>query len=92
MIDFNKFFPKQFHRKFFPELSPKNLSVKRNNRPVRDFPKLPHRTFRRIPASKPNVMKPTLKTGTEKWAFLSFRHSPAYPANDRLPNCSISAL
>jgi hypothetical protein len=32
----------------------------RNDRPVRDFPKMPHRTFRRISASKPNFIQPTL--------------------------------
>ena len=46
---------------------------------------MPHRTFRQIPASHPNLTQPTLKNGTKKQPFFSFRHSPAHPANDRLP-------
>jgi len=46
MIHFPKFFPKQFSRKFFPELSQKIFCGKRTKRQVRDFPKMPHRIFR----------------------------------------------
>jgi hypothetical protein len=67
----------------FPGTFPKNLSGTRDEHTVRDFPKMPHRTFRQIPASSPHLMLPTLKTGSKKQPFLSFRHSPAHPANDR---------
>jgi len=60
MINLTKFFPKQFHRKFFPRTLTKNFSAKRNDHPVCDFPKKPHRTFRPIPASKPHLTQPTL--------------------------------
>jgi len=39
--------------------------------------------LRRIPAFNLNLMQPTQKNRNEKNAILSFRQSPAHPANDR---------
>jgi len=32
-------------------------------------PEMPHRTFRHVPASNPNLMRPTLKNENEKTAL-----------------------
>jgi len=69
-----KWVPKQFPPKIFPGTFTKDLFTKRDERTVRDFPKMPHRTFRRIPVSSPHLMQPTRKTGTKKQPLLSFRH------------------
>ena len=60
MIHFPKFFPKQFHRKFFPGLSPKSFRQAQRLNGWR-FPKMLHRIFRPVPASNPNLLQPTLK-------------------------------
>jgi len=60
MIDSTKFFPKQF---------PKKFSGTHNNRPVPNFLKKPHRTFRQIPASTPNLMQPTHKNRNDNTAL-----------------------
>jgi len=44
---------------------PKNFSGTCNERPVRDFPKVPHRTFRSTPASNYNLIQPTPKPERE---------------------------
>ncbi len=53
-------FPKTFSPKTFSGIFPKNLSGKRDESPVRDFPKMPHRTFHQSPASRHHLMQPTL--------------------------------
>ncbi len=42
----HRIFPKTISSKIFPGTFPKHLSGTRNERPVRNFPKMPHRTFR----------------------------------------------
>jgi len=94
IIRFTGFFPKQFCQKFFPGFSrkifseffskfflaftPKYFSGTRNNPPVRDFPKTPHRTFRWIPASTPHLMQPTLNPSSYQPApfFISTQPAP----------------
>jgi hypothetical protein len=43
---FSGSFPKTISSKFFSVTFTKKLSRTRDNHPVRDFPKMPHRTFR----------------------------------------------
>jgi len=51
------YFPKNFSWNF-----PKKSFSARNKPPVRDYPKMPHRTFCKVPASNPNIRHSTLKS------------------------------
>jgi hypothetical protein len=55
---FSGSFPKTISPKIFPGTLTKNFSGKR---PVRDFPKMPHRTLNPVPASNLHLMQPTHK-------------------------------
>ena len=59
----HQIFPKTIPPKIFPGIFPKNFSGTHNDRPVRDFPKMPQRIFRQIPASHPYLMQPPLEPG-----------------------------
>ena len=71
MIPFTQIFPKTISPEIFPGIFTKNLSGTRDDKPVRDFPKMPHRIFREDsciqsqphaadPASKPVSASPLL--------------------------------
>jgi len=70
----HQIFPKIISPKIFSGTSTKDLSTKRDERPVRDIPQMPHRTFHRIPASNPNVMQPTRNPSSYQPAPSSSTH------------------
>jgi len=74
-------FPKTISPEIFSGTFPKNLSGTRDDRPVRDFPKMPHRTFCQIPASNPHLMQPTLNPSPYQPAPFSTSTQPA-PCRD----------
>ena len=55
----HRIFPKTISPEIFPGIFTKNFSGTRDDCTVRDFPKMPHRTFRHIPASNFNLIQPT---------------------------------
>jgi len=73
----HQIFPKIISPKIFSGTSTKDLSTKRDERPVRDIPQMPHRTFHRIPASNPNVMQPTRNPS-------SYQPAPSSTSSQRL--------
>jgi len=80
---FSGSFPAQFRHKLFPGISQKNFPCTRDNHPVRDFPKMPHRTFRQIPVSKslPHAADPEKRNEKTAHPFIPVEPSPT--ANDR---------
>jgi len=74
----HQIFPKIISPKIFSGTSTKDLSTKRDERPVRDIPQMPHRTFHRIPASNPNVMQPTRNPSP-------YQPAPFFPSTQPAP-------
>ena len=78
-------FPKTISPKIFPGTLTKNFSGKRT---VRDFPKMPHRTFRQILASNPRPVIRYPQRGAPPIGTWSAPVSPATqpaPYQDSLP-------
>ena len=79
----HQIFPKTLSPEIFPGTFTKKFPAHAMNARFAISQKFRIASFARIPASN-HLMQPTLKTGTKKQPFLSFRHSPAHPENDRL--------
>jgi len=70
MIDFTKFFPKQFRQKLFPGFSQKIFPAYAMNARFAIFQKCRIAHFTRIPVSTPYLMQPTLDPSPYQPYFL----------------------